>query len=128
MKTLLIITFMTSLLFAAPAYNGKRTFVQPNGESITYRLQGDEYLHWMEQEDGEIMLYNKTNKRMESAIIKNGGLRPSGRAVSHLKRSKQASSQQKKVSKKDLETLYQLKRKKHSKRMKNVHPYHSETH
>jgi len=127
MKILLITTFLTSLLFAAPAYHGKRTFVQPNGESVTYHLQGDEHLHWMEKEDGEIMLYSKKNKRMESAVIQDGELRPSGRAISHTKHSKQASSQQKKVTKKELETLYQLKREEHYKRMKNSHQ-HSKAH
>ncbi len=128
MKLLLIITFLGQLLFAAPAYQGKRTFTQPNGEVITYHLQGDQYLHWMEKDDGEIMVYNQQKKQMESAVIQNGELKSSGRAVSTLQRSTKASSQQTKISRKDLEALYKLQREEYSNRLKKLSDHHKKPH
>jgi len=124
MKYLLSFFFLVSLLFAAPAYPGKRTFIQPNGESITYHLQGDEHLHWMETNEGEIILYSKKNKRMESALIKNTELIPSGQAISHNKRSRKSASLQHSISQKDLEALYKYKREEHSNRMRKSQMHH----
>ena len=81
MQYILLIALMTQLLLAAPAFNGKRTFTQPNGENIEYRLQGDEYLHWLEADDGSLMLYNKKSKQLESLIIEDGTIKPSGKAI-----------------------------------------------
>lgn len=116
MKILILIALFSQLLLAAPAFQGKRTFTQPNGDTVTYRLQGDEYLHWMERDDGEIMLYSKKNKRMESATIKNGQLKASGHAVSTLQRSMSKDANIPKVSREELLQLQQEKRiKRHSK-------------
>lgn len=87
MKQLLLLIFFVQLLTAAPAFQGKRTFTQPNGESITYRLKGDEYLHWMEDEEGTIMLLNKKNKRLESVLIENNRLKASGKMITKRHRS-----------------------------------------
>jgi len=89
MKFLLLFTLLTQLLLAAPAFNGKRTFIQPDGETIEYRLQGDEYLYWLETDNGSLMLYNKKSKQLESMIIENGTLKPSGKAIHET--SKQSS-------------------------------------
>jgi hypothetical protein len=78
MKYLLFLPLITSLLFAAPAFQGKRTFTQPDGTVVKYRVQGDEHLHWNETENGDILLYSKTNGRLEFAEIKDGTLQPSG--------------------------------------------------
>ena len=82
MKYILILSFISSLLLAAPAFQGKRTFTQPDGTVVEYRAQGDEYLHWNETEKGDILLYSKKNKRLEFAEIKNSTLQASGVAFS----------------------------------------------
>lgn len=115
MKHLLYIALLSQLLIAAPAFQGKRTFTQPNGETITYRMHGDEYLHWFENENGDIMLYNKKNKRIESAVIKDGTLKASGHAFSHTNRS--ASQNTPAISREMLLELQQKRREAHFSRM-----------
>jgi len=78
MRHLIIFSLIIQLAYAAPAFHGKRTFIQPDGTEVTYRLQGDEHLHWMESEAGEIMLFDTKGDRLEYAEIKNGTLQPSG--------------------------------------------------
>jgi len=117
MKYLMTIILFTQLLLAAPAFQGKRTFTQPNGETITYRLQGDEHLHWFESDDGEIMLYSKKNKRIESATIESDTLKASGRAISHRNRSATVKSS-KRVTRDALFKLQQKRRDKHLSKMK----------
>jgi len=128
MPYILLITLMTQLLLAAPAFNGKRTFTQPNGETIEYRLQGDEYLHWLEADDGSLMLYNKKSKQLESLIIEDGSIKPSGKAihqtVSQSSQSRSARSLQTDtnavVTKEALLKLQQERRlKRHSKTKKS---------
>jgi len=124
MKYLMTIILFTQLLLAAPAFQGKRTFTQPNGETITYRLQGDEYLHWLESDDGDIMLYSKKNKRIESATIESDSLKASGRAISHRKRSATAKNS-KGITKDMLFELQQKRRVKHLSKMKKPHKVHT---
>ena len=93
MKILILVALFSQLLLAVPAFQGKRTFTQPNGETVTYRLQGDEHLHWFESESGEIMLYSKKNKRIESAIIEENTLKASGQAISSANRSAEQNNQ-----------------------------------
>jgi len=78
MKYLLFLPLITSILLAVPAYPGKHTFTQPDGTVVEYRVQGDEHLHWNETENGDILLYSKTNGYMEFAEIRDGTLQPSG--------------------------------------------------
>lgn len=40
---------------AVPAYPKPKTYVQPDGTTVTYRLRGDERLHWMETTDGYML-------------------------------------------------------------------------
>lgn len=119
MKYLIIFTLLIQLLNAAPAFPGKRTFVQPDGTKVVYQLQGDEYMRWLESEDGEVLLSNEKNKRLEYAIVKDGNLKASGVAFSKKPQGEKAS-QIKKVSKKELIELYT---KKHQ-HMKSRHPSH----
>jgi len=59
----------TGLLFAAPAFERTRTFTQPDGSTFTGTLKGDEYLHWIETETGEIVAFNKTRGQYETVRI-----------------------------------------------------------
>ncbi len=79
MKRLIALCLSVALsLDAAPAFSRERTFVQPDGSTFIGKVRGDEYLHWIETKDGDIVLYNKKTKRYESAQITADDLRPDG--------------------------------------------------
>ena len=122
MKILILVALFSQLLLAVPAFQGKRTFTQPNGETVTYRLQGDEHLHWFESESGEIMLYSKKNKRIESAIIEENTLKASGQAISSANRSAAQNNQG--ISKEAVLELQQKRRVEHLSKMKRVPKAH----
>ena len=119
MKLLIIIAFLSQLLYSAPAFQGKRTFTQPDGTVVEYRAQGDEHLNWMESENGDILLYSKKNKRLEFAEIKNSTLQASGVAF-----SKKASSERTQISKEELSALHKERRDERLSKMKSRHPAH----
>ena len=112
MRQFLLLVLLSSILFAAPAYHGKRTFTQPDGSKVEYRNQGDEYLHWSENQEGDILLLNPSGDALEYAKIKEGNLVPSGEAYSKSRQSRSAtkSSQSHRVSREDLKVLYRQKR------------------
>ena len=121
MRFLLLFTLLIQLLLAAPAFNGKRTFTQPDGETIEYRLQGDEYLHWLEADDGSLMLYNKESQQLESLMIDGDTIKPSGKAI-HKTSEKATSNRATRSLKKDAtvvitkETLLNLQQERRVKR------------
>lgn len=112
------------MLFAAPAFHGKRTFTQPDGTVVEYRAQGDEHLHWNETENGDILLYSKKNKRLEFAEIKNGILQPSGVPVSEAKGAKAPSMKSAKLSREEVVKLHKKRRDEHLSKMKSRHRHH----
>ena len=78
MRHLLISLIAAALAWSAPAFPGLQTFTQPDGTAFAGRAQGDEFLHWVETEKGEILLFSKERKRFEHARIESGALKPSG--------------------------------------------------
>ena len=112
MKYLLIITLLSALAFGAPAYQAKRTFTQPDGSKVEYRNQGDEYLHWKEDKEGNILLLNEDSEALEFAEIREGDLVPSGEVYTKNNQLRAASKSSKShhLNKSDLEQLYQQKR------------------
>jgi hypothetical protein len=127
MKYLLILSFITSLLTAAPAFQGKRTFTQPDGTEVTYRQQGDEHLNWAESESGDILLFSKKNKRFEFAEIRDNMLEASGIPFSGAATAKSPSAAAvtpPKVSKEALRALYEKRRDEHLSKMKSRHNHH----
>ena len=127
MKYLLLFSFITSLLFAAPAFQGKRIFTQPDGTVVTYQLQGDEHLNWVTNQKGDILLFSKENKRLEFAEIKDGRLKTSGVPFTEADatNSRAASAVTwKKPTREELNTLHQERRDARLSKMKNRHPAH----
>jgi len=120
MQLLLLLLLGVQLLFAAPAFQGKRTFNQPDGTEVTYRLQGDEHLNWMESESGEILLFSKENRRLEFAEIRDGTLKASGVAYS----PSAAGDQRPKLTKEEVAELHKKRRDEQLSRMKSRHPLH----
>ena len=109
MKILLFTLIMIQILIAAPAYHAKRAYTQPDGTIITYRNKGDEHFNWTESDDGNIIIYNKKNKRMEFAEIKNGSLKASGIMFSKKRTSSstyRSSTATPRVTKEQLQELY----------------------
>ena len=54
-----ILLFGVNTTFAVPAYPEPITYTQPNGETLTVTLKGDEFVKWAVSEDGYTLLYNK---------------------------------------------------------------------
>jgi hypothetical protein len=81
MKNLLILFIIHYSLFttltAAPAMPGIKTFTQNDGTSFQAELKGDEYLHWIQTNSGDILVYDKTKKNYNYATVKenNGTLK-----------------------------------------------------
>lgn len=121
MRTIFILSFITSLLLAAPAFQGKRIYTQPDGTEVTYHLQGDEHLHWMLSEDGDVLLFSKQNRRLEYAEIKDNTLRPSGIPVLKDDTNKTVHPT---VSRDELSALHAQKRDEHLSKMKSRHIEH----
>jgi len=106
-------SLVCTILIAAPAFQGIRTFVQKDGSSFQAHLQGDEYLNWVETKDGEILVYNKQDQSYDYAVIREEELKPSGEkytesGTGNLRMAPQFRS----VSKEKLYQLWQLKRQK----------------
>ena len=78
-KPLFLMITTAIVLFAAPAFERNRTFVQPDGTTFTGKVRGDEFLHWIEAADGSVLVYNPETKRYETAVITEKGLSPSRR-------------------------------------------------
>jgi hypothetical protein len=67
-----------ALLQAAPAWNGERSFKQPDGTTFKGKVRGDEYLHWIESDNGDIVIFNRKSRRYEKAEISTDSLIGSG--------------------------------------------------
>ena len=122
MKYLILITFLLSNLQSAPAFSKSRVLKQENGVTFIGQSRGDEYLHWIESEDGEILKYNPESKNYELAEIKDGYLKPSGKKyVSGLKQSnglrKSSGLNNSNLKSQELYKLWDKKREAHRLRM-----------
>lgn len=78
MKTLLLLSLASALLFAAPAFDDLREFKNADGTTFMAKGQGNQHLNWIETQDGEILRYNEATKDFEYAQIKEDTLEPSG--------------------------------------------------
>lgn len=81
----------TSLLYGAPAFDGERQFHQPDGTSFSGRQRGDEYLHWIESDSGDILLFDRSSQRFEHTEIIDGKLQTDGRAFHHEENTKRSA-------------------------------------
>ncbi len=112
MKILLILTLTFHFLLSAPALNIQREFTQSDGSRFKARAVGDQYLNWLETEDGEVLKYNIKSKNFEYAIIKNYGLKASGtRFQQTVSKRTRSITRVNKIDKKELHQLWAKKRK-----------------
>ena len=79
-RALLLCVTLTALLFGAPSLKREHTFTQPDGTTFQGQMKGDEYLHWIETEQGDLLIYNRGKKQFEEATVGSDALIGSGRA------------------------------------------------
>lgn len=115
MKPVLFILSLVPLLHAVMAMPFKRTFTQSDGSTFKGHAKGDEYLHFIQNEEGDILIYNSKTKNYDYATIKNDRLVPSG--IPYKKVTKRAPALHRKrpkaISMKGLQILYQNSIKRH---------------
>ena len=112
LKSLLLFLLLITNIFAAPAFHGEQSFKQNDGTSFLGTLRGDEYLNWIQSDNGDVLLYNKKSKQYEYAIIKNDNLEPSGYKFNSQQALKKSPAFLLKVEKKSLLELYRIKKQK----------------
>jgi len=66
---------------ASPAYQGLKTYVQPDQTKIEYRLMGDEHFNWRETPEGDIILLDKNSKYYFYGQFKNNKITKSAARV-----------------------------------------------
>lgn len=112
MRTTLLILMTSICLNAAPAFERERIFIQPDGKTFTGKFKGDEYLNWIETDQGDILLYHPKRQRYEFAETNTTDLFCSGRAYDPtIKNSAQRS-----LTDIDLQQIRQYRYKKELKR------------
>ena len=86
-KSFILLTFLfifTTLLYAIPAIPYPITFSQPNGDTLTIMVKGDERIHWHETMDGFTLLFNKAGYLSYAQLDEIGNLQPSDIIASNI--------------------------------------------
>ena len=73
-----------TLLYAIPAYPYPITYTQPNGDTLTVRIKGDEKIHWYESMDEYTLLVNKSGYLTFAQLDENGNLQPTEYIASNI--------------------------------------------
>jgi M6 family metalloprotease-like protein/uncharacterized repeat protein (TIGR02543 family) len=74
---LAFLLFMAPVLNAVPAKPYPSPFTQPNGETLTIMIKGDERIHWSETLDGYTLLYNQEKYLTYAQLDEDENLQPS---------------------------------------------------
>jgi len=82
-RWLMIAAVSTLPLYAVSALSKPREYRTEAGTPFGGTPKGDEYLHWIETDEGGVVLYNKQTRRFEPARIREGRLEPAGEAYRH---------------------------------------------
>lgn len=70
MIKLILLVSMITFAYTAPAYKGPIKFEQSDSSTFSGKLKGDEWFNWVEDEQGDIIKYNKKSKNYEYAVVK----------------------------------------------------------
>jgi len=73
-----------TILYAIPAYPYPVTYTQPNGDTLTVRIKGDEKIHWYESMDEYTLLVNKSGYLTYAQLDENGDLQPTEYVASNI--------------------------------------------
>lgn len=68
-KLFFCILLLQVCLYAAPAFNNVTTFKNADGSTFQGKLQGDEWLNWVELDNGYVAKYSDENKQYEYGTI-----------------------------------------------------------
>ena len=117
MRYIFTLFFLATFLYGAMAFPGKRIYMQKDGTTFSGHAVGDEFLHYIQTQEGDILLYNPTTKNYEYAVVKNDRLVPSGIAYKPKKRQSKIQRSVPKISKK---TLHELRHKRILQRRKHL--------
>jgi len=80
LKSFIILAFLlfsTTFLFAVPAFPDPIVVTQPNGETLTVFIKGDERINWYESLDGYTLLSDKDKYLTYAQLDEAGDLQPS---------------------------------------------------
>jgi len=81
----LIVITITTALHAIPANPHPITFTQPNNETLTVKIRGDERIHWHESIDGYTLLFNQAGYLCYAQLDVDGNLQPSAFVATDIK-------------------------------------------
>ena len=73
----ILLSGITTVLQAVPAYPHPSVMKQPNGDTLTVRIKGDERINWYETMDGYTLLFNKAGYLSYAQLDENEDLQPS---------------------------------------------------
>ena len=79
-KSFILLTLLlviSSVLYAVPAIPYPVTFTQPNGDTLTVRIKGDERMHWHESMDEYTLLFNQDGYLTYAQLDEEDNLQPS---------------------------------------------------
>lgn len=68
-KVMLLLSMLTCV-YSVPAYKGSIKFKQNDGSTFSGKIKGDEWFHWIEDNQGDIIKYNKKSKNYEYVVVK----------------------------------------------------------
>ena len=74
---LALLLILVPALYAVPAIPYPVTFTQPNGDTLTVRIKGDERINWRESMDGYTLLFNEAGYLTYAQLDEEGHLQPS---------------------------------------------------
>ena len=115
-KIILFLLTCSLLLQAAPAFERIKSYTQKDGSHFKGSPKGDEYLHYIQTQEGDIALFNRQSGNYEYAIVaKERGITkliPSGVAVDTTsKSSKRHLNPFGKISQETLDEIYRSAKK-----------------
>jgi M6 family metalloprotease-like protein len=74
---LALLIFIIPILHAVPAIPYPVTLTQPNGDTLTVRIKGDERINWYESMDGYTLLFNQAGYLSYAQLDEDGNLQSS---------------------------------------------------
>ena len=69
MRSIILITILSSMGFSAQAFQGEITFKQEDGTTFKGHLKGDEWFSWVENKQTQVIKYNSQSKNYEYGKI-----------------------------------------------------------
>ncbi|MCL2097772.1 MAG: M6 family metalloprotease domain-containing protein [Bacteroidales bacterium] len=85
-SALAVLVFTIQYAYAVPAYPGPVTFTQPNGDTLTVMIRGDERIHWYESIDEYTLLLNTSGYLTYALLDEEGNLQASDLIAADIQR------------------------------------------